>query len=61
MVVQGSLGEKIYSVGSALFPVLEIDEEGVRDVFQQQGFEPVAMEKCEKVSKHYFAVFKRRL
>ena len=33
MVVQGSLGESVYTVGSAIFPVLNVDEDDVREVF----------------------------
>ena len=33
LVVQGSLGESVYTVGSAIFPVLNVDEDDVREVF----------------------------
>ena len=32
-MVQGSLGESVYTVGSAIFPVLNVDEDDVREVF----------------------------
>ena len=36
MVVQGSLGESVYTVGSALFPVLNVNEDDVREVFREK-------------------------
>ena len=36
MVVQGSLGESVYTVGSALFPVLNVNEGDVREVFKEK-------------------------
>ena len=37
MVVQGSLGESVYTVGSAVFPVLNVNEDDVREVFREKG------------------------
>ena len=36
MVVQGSLGESVYTVGSAVFPVLNVNEDDVREVFREE-------------------------
>ena len=36
MVVQGSLGESVYTVGSAVFPVLNVNEDDVRGVFREE-------------------------
>ena len=36
MVVQGSLGESVYTVGSAVFPVLNVNEDEVREVFREK-------------------------
>ena len=36
MVVQGSLGESVYTVGSAVFPVLNVNEDDVREVFREK-------------------------
>jgi len=58
MVVQGSLGESVYTVGSAVFPVLNVNEDDVREVFREKGFTVVRFEVCEKVSHHYYAVFR---
>ena len=36
MVVQGSLGESVYTVGSAVFPVLNVNKDEVREVFREK-------------------------
>ncbi len=61
LFVQGSLGEQTYSVGSAAFPVLDIDEASAKSVFKEAEFELVAWETTAKLSTHYFAVFKSQI
>jgi len=60
MIVQGSLGEERYCVGSAVFPVLNIDEETLRKVFENLSLEVVRWETTVRLSTHYFTVLKRK-
>ena len=60
MIVQGSLGEETYCVGSAVFPVLNIDKETLFTVFDNLELEVVKWETTVRVSTHYFTVLKRK-
>lgn len=56
MVIQGSLGESKYTVGSAVFPTMNIDQNGVFNVFRKAGFTLLKWEISQKVTTHYFAL-----
>ena len=60
MVVQGSLGEERYCVGSAVFPVLNIDQDTLFTVFQNLSLEVVRWETTVRCSTHYFTVLRRK-
>ena len=60
MIVQGSLGEKSYCVGSAVFPVLDIDQETIMKVFENLSLEVVKWETTVRLSTHYFTILKRK-
>ena len=60
IVVQGSLHEKCYTVGSAVFPVMEISQDRLLAIFEECGLDLVKFELCVKYSTHYFALLKRK-
>ena len=60
MVVQGSLGEERYCVGSAVFPVLNIDQKTLLEVFEKLSLEVIKWETTVRLSTHYFTVLKRK-
>jgi len=60
MIVQGSLGEQRYTVGSASMPVLDIQEEQLRAVLDRLGLEVLRWETRIRCSTHYFTVLRRR-
>ena len=59
MVVQGSLGEHNYAVGSAMFPTLDITQEEFMEVIRTVGLEVVKWETTVRCSTHYFAILRR--
>lgn len=60
MLVQGSLGEYQYTVGSACIPVLNIDEENLRKVFEKLNLDILKWETTVRCSTHYFCVLKKK-
>ena len=60
IVVQGSLHEKCYTVGSSVFPVMEISQDRLLAIFEECGLDLVKFELCVKYSTHYFALLKRK-
>ena len=56
LLIQGSLGEHVYTVGSAAFPTLDVDRDQVVAALDGCGLVVVDMELCRKQSTHYFAV-----
>ncbi|XP_023340116.1 nicotinamide N-methyltransferase isoform X2 [Eurytemora carolleeae] len=60
LIVQGSLHEERYTVGSAMFPVLNIDKETLFNVFEKCGLKVVLWETRTKGSTHYFTILKRK-
>lgn len=58
LIIQGSLGESVYTVGSALFPVMNIDEQKLRQLFAEVGFAIVKWQICQAQSQHYFGLLK---
>ncbi|TRY76284.1 hypothetical protein TCAL_14717 [Tigriopus californicus] len=58
LIIQGSLGESVYTVGSALFPVMNIDEQKLRQLFSEVGFEILKWQICQAQSQHYFGLLK---
>ena len=59
LLIQGSLGEHVYTVGSAAFPTLDVDLDQVVSAFDDCHLSVVDMELCRKQSTHYFAVLKK--
>jgi len=59
LLVQGSLHEFRYCVGSAQFPVLNIDKESLFNVFEKCGLQVLKWETVTKGSTHYFVILKR--
>ena len=60
IVVQGSLDEKCYTVGSAVFPFMEISQDRLLAIFEECSLDLVKFELCVKYSTHYFALLKRK-
>ncbi len=60
IVLQGSLGEKVYTVGSAVFPVYCAYEAKLLDIFESVGLAVKRWETCVKESTHYFALLQRK-
>jgi len=60
LIVQGSLHEERYTVGSAVFPVLNIDKETLLHVFEKCNLQVVKWETRERCSTHYFALLSRK-
>ena len=57
MVVQGSLGEERYCVGSAVFPVLNIDQKTLLEVFENLSLEAkLTWAYAVRVSRHSVTV-----
>jgi len=60
MLVQGSLGEYHYTVGSASMPVLDIQEKEFRAVVDRVGLEVIRWETTVRLTTHYYTVLKRK-
>lgn len=60
MLVQGSLGEQSYSVGSASLPVLDIDQAGLEAVLDRLGLEVLDWVTTVRCSTHYFTALSRK-
>ena len=60
IVIQGSLHEKCYTVGSAVFPAMDMTQDRLLAIFDQCNLDVVKFELCVKYSTHYFALLKRR-
>jgi len=59
IVIQGSLNEKCYTVGSSVFPVMDISQDRLLDIFRQCGLQVIKFELCIKYSTHYFALCRK--
>ena len=59
LLVQGSLGEDVYTVGSSIFPVMNIDEPSFRRVVQECGLEVEKWTLCTKESTYYFSMLSK--
>ena len=59
LVLQGSLGESVYTVGSALFPAMTVEEDALRKIFDRCGLIVEEWRVCVKESRHYFALLKQ--
>ena len=59
IIIQGSIGEHVYTVGSAYFPAMEADQEMLMRIFQELDLEVVRWELCEKVTTHYYCILKK--
>jgi hypothetical protein len=46
----------MYTVGSAAFPTLEVNEADVTETLEKCGFKILEWTTCRKESTHYFAI-----
>jgi len=60
MLVQGSLGEYHYTVGSASMPVLDIQEKEFRAVIDRVGLDVIRWETTVRLTTHYYTVLRRK-
>ena len=58
-MIQGSLGEHIYTVGSAAFPTLDVSQDQVEEVFEKCRLEVIGWTVSKKESSHYFALLQK--
>ena len=59
IVVQGSLGEHVYTVGSAAFPVMTADEDLILGIFQELKLQVVKWKLDVHLTTHYFCLLKK--
>ena len=59
MLIQGSLGEHIYTVGSAYFPVMNATEDLILEIFKEEHLEVKQMELCQKLTTHYYVILQK--
>ena len=59
ILIQGSLGEYQYSVGSAIFPAMNADEPMIKSIFQECQLELLQWELCVKLTTHYYALLRK--
>ena len=59
ILIHGSIGEHMYTVGSAAFPAMEADETMLLDIFKACGLEVIKWELCIKITTHYYTVLKK--
>lgn len=59
IIIHGSIGEHMYTVGSAAFPAMEADEKMLFDIFKNCGLEVIKWELCVKISTHYYTIVKK--
>ena len=60
IVIQGSLGEHIYSIGSAIFPAMTADEAMIMEIFQNLQFRVLKWELSKSnLTTHYFCILKK--
>ena len=50
----------MYTVGSAVFPVMNIDEISLRKIFESAGFSVRKWELCAKTTTHYFVLLQKQ-
>ena len=61
IVIQGSLGEHCYTVGSAMFPAMNATEEMILDIFKEEHLEVKQMELCQKLTTHYYVILQKKM
>ena len=61
IIIQGSIGEHVYTVGSAMFPAMNATEELILDIFKEEHLEVKHMELCEKLTTHYYAILQKNM
>jgi hypothetical protein len=59
LLIQGSLGERLYTVGSAAFATLNVTQQNVEETFDKCGLRIRDWKTCEKQSTHYFALLQK--
>ena len=59
MLIQGSLGEHFYTVGSAAFDTLNVTQQNVEETFEKCRLIVRDWKICEKQSTHYFALLQK--
>lgn len=60
ILIHGSLHETQYSVGACLFPVMNVDEVRLRDIFESCELNVIKLELRVKVTTHYFTILQKR-
>mgnify|MGYP002042169882 FL=1 len=61
IVIQGSLGEHCYTVGSAMFPAMNATEDMILDIFKEEHLEVKQMELCQKLTTHYYVILQKKM
>ena len=60
IVIQGSLGEHIYSVGSAVFPAMTADESLILSIFQDLQLQVLKWQLSNSsLTTHYFCLLRK--
>lgn len=59
ILIHGSLGEHHYTVGSAMFPVMDADEKMLFAIFSHCGLEVIRWELCVKLTTHYYGILRK--
>ena len=59
IVIQGSLGEHIYTVGSAVFPVMNADEDMILELFKECGLKLIQWQLRVELTTHYYALLEK--
>ncbi len=59
ILIHGSIGEHIYTVGSAVFPAMTADESLILSIFEDLSLQVLQWELCQKLTTHYYAVLKK--
>ena len=58
-MIHGSLHEHQYSVGASLFPVMNVDEAGLRDIFKACELSILKLELSVKLTTHYYTILQK--
>ena len=61
IIIQGSIGEHVYTVGSAMFPAMNATKELILEIFIEEHLEVKHMDLCEKLTTHYYAILQKHL
>ena len=60
IVIQGSLGEHCYSVGSSMFPAMTADEDLIFDIFKESQLQIIKWQLSNNgLTTHYFSLLRK--